>query len=173
MYLKVLGSVLIIAATSGIGYWYSHEFQKHLNELQYLRQMFIMIYGEIRYTQESFGEVFSHLERQLKEPYAEWFRNMAENIQDRSRTSFSELWSEAIDLCLGISHLKKEDLAELKDLGAQMGYLDADTQLGVLKLYTEKLEIRIQTIRTGLASKKRLCNCLGIMSGIFIAIILV
>lgn len=173
MYLKILGSILIIAATSGIGYWYSREFQKHLNELQYIRQMFIMIYGEIQYTQEAFGEVFTHLGRQLKEPYSCWFQSMAAEIHARRRTSFTELWCEAVDIHLSENHLKKEDLCELKDLGSQMGYLDTDTQLGVIKLYTGKLEVRIETARAGLAAKKRLCNCLGIMSGIFIAIILV
>jgi len=173
MYLKIVGSIMIIVSTSAIGYWYSMELQKHLNDLQYIRQLFLMIYGEIHYTQEAFGEVFSHLGRQLREPYAAWLENMTTEIRDRRRASFTELWCESIDTFLSVSNLKKEDLSELKDLGTQMGYLDTDTQLGVLKLYTEKLDLRIQTIRGGLAPKKRLCNCLGIMSGIFIAIILV
>ena len=173
MYLKIIGSILIIASTSAIGYWYSTGFQRHLNELQYLRQMLIMIYGEIQYTQEPLGEVFSHLGRRLKSPYMEWFRYMTEAISDRSRVSFSELWQTSVDLHLAGQDLKSKDLEELKDLGTQMGYLDTETQLNVLRLYIEKLEVNIQTVREGLASKKRLSNCLGVMSGIFIAIILV
>lgn len=83
------------------------------------------------------------------------------------------MWTESIDRCLIKSQLKNKDKEELKAIGMQMGYLDEQMQLGTIDLYLEQLSFVIQKTREELVMKKRLCNCLGVMGGIFLVIILI
>ena len=83
------------------------------------------------------------------------------------------MWTESIDRCLIKSQLKNKDKEELKAIGKQMGYLDEQMQLGTIDLYLEQLSFVIQKTREELVMKKRLCNCLGVMGGIFLVIILI
>ena len=170
--MKIVGSILIVLSTSAIGHWYSIDFQKRVDELQYLRQMFRMICGEIQYTQTPLSEVFRHVGRRAKDPYQKWFSYLAEEIDHRRNVTFNDIWNISIDMYLGNQGFLRVDITELKEMGTQMGCLDTKTQIGVLNLYTERLELSIQKIREGLAAKRRLSNCLGVMSGIFIAVIL-
>ena len=75
--------------------------------------------------------------------------------------------------CLIKSQLKSKDREELKAIGMQMGYLDEQMQLGTIDLYLEQLSFVIEKAREELVMKKRLCNCLGVMGGIFLVIILI
>ena len=98
---------------------------------------------------------------------------MAEQIEEKAGATFFELWTESIDRCLIKSQLKNKDKEELKAIGMQMGYLDEQMQLGTIDLYLEQLSFVIQKTREELVMKKRLCNCLGVMGGIFLVIILI
>lgn len=172
MLLKIIGCLLIVVSTSSIGYWYSMDFQKHADELQYLKRIFRMISSEIQYTQAPLSEVFYHVGRRMKSPYQEWFLYLAEEIDCRRSVTFDELWKNSICMHLGGQRFSTHDMEELKELGSQIGLKDTQTQLGVFELYIERLELKIQKMREGLGNKKRLSNCLGVMSGIFIAVIL-
>ena len=98
---------------------------------------------------------------------------LAEQIEEKAGATFFELWTESIDRCLIKSQLKNKDKEELKAIGMQMGYLDEQMQLGTIDLYLEQLSFVIQKTREELVMKKRLCNCLGVMGGIFLVIILI
>ena len=93
-------------------------------------------------------------------------------LEGRVSLSFSELWDLAIENNLGETALRKGDLDQLKVLGANMGYLDEEMQLNTLQLYLDQLDCEIQSAGEGLAEKRRLCNCLGVMGGILIVIVL-
>ena len=54
-----------------------------------------------------------------------------------------------------------------------MGYLDEEMQIGTIDLYVEQLEREIQCLQKEFAVEKRLCHCLGILGGIFLAVILI
>ena len=103
----------------------------------------------------------------------EWLLYLARQIEEKAGATFFQLWTESIDQCLIKSQLKSKDKEELKAIGMQMGYLDEQMQLGTIDLYLEQLSFVIEKAREELVMKKRLCNCLGVMGGIFLVIILI
>ena len=50
--------------------------------------------------------------------------------------------------------------------------LDLTLQLRVLELYQEQLGLGIEEVREGMKTKVRLCHCLGVMSGLFVSVLL-
>lgn len=173
MYLKVAGSVLIILATTLTGYGLGLEQQRLLEEQRYLRQIVFLIRGEIRYAKTPLAEVFGHVGHRIKEPYQSWFLSLEKELRGRSGSTFQELWEQTMKAHLVCPPLKQEDLEQLCALGQSLGYLDTQMQLHTLDLYLERLELAAEHTKDGLTARKRLYNYLGVMSGIFIAVVLI
>lgn len=168
---KIIGSVLIFLASTGIGMAKATELQQYVKELESLRQLFLMLQSEISYTKATLGEAFLHMARKQNGILKIWLIKLSEALEEKSGMSFSELWNASIVDSFQKSHLKKEDMQELMNLGMQMGYLDENMQLGVINLYLEQLELTIQRTREELLPKKRLYHSLGVMGGIFLIIL--
>lgn len=47
------------------------------------------------------------------------------------------------------------------------------TKEEIRELYVERLELEIEKVRESLSAKKRIGNCLGVMGGIFLIVILI
>ena len=170
---KVLGAVLVIAASAGIGYMTGLDYQKYLEELRYLRMMILQIKGEISYTRGALSEVCERTADRVKEPYSSWLRHMRDALNERSEQSFAGIWTSCIESDLKNTRLTREDIEELKQMGISLGYLDVSMQLGMLQLYLERLELKIHQIQGEVVSKRKVWNCLGGLGGIFLTIMLV
>lgn len=64
---KIIGAILIILASGGIGVTKGLELQKYLRELELLKQLFWMLKREIQYTKAPFRKRFLTLEGAWKE----------------------------------------------------------------------------------------------------------
>ena len=105
---KIIGAILIILASGGIGVTKGLELQKYLRELELLKQLFWMLKREIQYTKAPFSEAFSHIGRRMEGAQGEWLLYLAEQIEEKAGATFFELWTESIDRCLIKSQLKKQ-----------------------------------------------------------------
>lgn len=170
---KIIGCILIITACTGIGYLKGVDLQKHLTEIQTLRQLFFMMKSEIKYTKAPLGEAFWHIGRRLDGAYAKWMMELSKRLEQKSGSRFADLWNDSIVEYLNDTYLSREDLQKLKSLGGHMGYLDEEMQIGTINLFLEQLETEIEKIRENIAAKRKLCNCLGVMGGIFLAVVLI
>lgn len=170
---KVIGSVLILLASTAIGIAKGRDLQRYLGELESLKQLFLMLKSEIKYTKAPLGEAFSRIGRKRKDFFGEWMISLAGELEERAGITFFELWKKSIENVFQKSCLKEADIAQLKSMGMNMGCLDEEMQLGTIDLYMEQLEITICRRREELQAKKRLCNCLGVMGGIFLVILFI
>lgn len=169
---RVVGMILILVASGGIGVAKGMDIQKYLKELEQLKQIFWMLRREIQYTKTPFPEAFANIGRRAGEPFGEWLILLSKKLEERAGMTFFQLWTDSIDSCLKKTKLKQDDKELLNEMGMQMGYLDEKMQLGTIDFYLEQLDFVIRKTRAEAATKKRLYNCLGVMGGIFLVIIL-
>ena len=169
---KLIGSVLIITATAGAGYIYGAELKKYLEKIQYLRYIAGLLKGEIEYTGAPLSEIFFSVSERVKEPYKTWLRQTAVRTQSRDESGFSRIWNKCADHYLKELNLKKEHLLMVKEPGTFLGQLDRETFRRSMQLYLNRMDLEIEKLREGLASKKKISGWLGIMSGIFLVVIL-
>lgn len=170
---KIIGSILIVAASSGIGILKGMELQGHLKDLQCLKRMILMLRSEIKYTKAPLGEAFFRIGRRIKGSFGTWLLALAEQLEKKEGGTFGQLWEQSVEGGLSETKLKKTDLGQLKAFGMNMGYLDEEMQLGTIDLYLEQLNEEIKRTRESLGTKKRLCSCLGVMGGIFLVIVFI
>lgn len=166
--LRFIGGILIITATTGAGILYGMELQEYLEKLLYIRHIIYMIKGELEYSSAPLSEVFGRISARVREPYRQWLGAMEKQVENREEDAFLKIWMRSVDKYLKELHLKSEHSIQLKELGTYLGQTDGASESRNLQLYLGRLELEIEKVREGMASKKRIGNCLGVMGGIFL-----
>ena len=171
--LRFIGGILIITATTGAGILYGMELQEYLEKLLYIRHIIYMIKGELEYSSAPLSEVFGRISARVREPYRQWLGAMEKQVENREEDAFLKIWMRSVDKYLKELHLKSEHSIQLKELGTYLGQTDGASESRNLQLYLGRLELEFEKVREGLASKKRIGNCLGVMGGIFLVVLLI
>lgn len=162
---KWIGYILIIVACSGIGFSKSRELQCHLNELEEVKKLFCLLKSELQYTRAPFAELFEKVGRKMEEPFKTWLLKLALRLKQKEVGSFWEIWCLSIAEDLQNSRLKEDELEELKHVGKSLEYMES------LDLYIEQMEYKINNTREVYRSKRKLCQSMGVMGGIFLVIL--
>lgn len=163
---KWIGSILIIGACSGIGFTKSKELQNHLSELEEIKKLFYLLRSELQYTRAPFAEVFEKIATKVKSPYKEWLISTGQKLSKKTQGSFWEIWCQSITEDLKESKLKEDEIEELITVGKNLEYIES------LNLFIEQIEYRVKNTREIYRSKRKLCQSMGIMGGIFLVILL-
>ena len=82
---KLIGVVLIVASSTGMGYLKGVNLSKNLMEMQEIRRIFLMLRSEVAYTKSPFGEAFYRIAERTYGKYKEWLFF--------GRKSESKIWS--------------------------------------------------------------------------------
>lgn len=169
-YIKILlmFSAVAIGTMSGIykGNCIMHQYR----ELLYLKKTVLLIHGEIRYNCGAVGEVFLNVSKRVKEPYGTAFMSLSNELEKHSGREFSDMWNTYVIENISEVGLDEQDVERLRELGENIGYLDIKMQLNYLDFYIEKLNDRINDVKTGLEGNVKLCRTLGVMGGLLAAI---
>lgn len=189
IWLRLVGCLMVVAGTSGYGIWLSRQYGQRLSELEQLRQMIVLLKGQILYANAPLHEAFETVGRRTEGRLAELFVRVAERIGEQEGETFCSIWKQEVE-ALGTETgrpdseaggvwrepglaLTKEDRQSLAALGEHLGFLDRDMQERNLLLYLEQLDLGIGQMREHRQDRCRLYTSLGVMSGLFLAILLV
>ncbi len=169
---RFIGGVLILTATAGAGYVYGMELKNYLETMRYLRYVISLIKGEIAYSGAPLQEIFSGVAKRIRQPYRSWLEETARELENREESAFARTWNKCVDRYLKPLHLKYDHLILLKEPGTFLANLERDTLDRTLQMYLNRMDLEIEKLREGLAGKIRVGGCLGVMSGIFLIVIL-
>lgn len=170
--LKLIGSILIVIATTGFGFSAGRDLKIRLDNLRYIKKLMLMLRGEIKYLKAPLGEAFYNVAKRAKEPFNLFFSKIAKEIESLECESFYIIWCKYIDEELTKIRLNKRDCQTLKRVGEHLGYMDKELQLGMIDLYIEQLEEEIKLTQESIKEKTRVYNCLGVSMGLFAVLIL-
>ncbi len=171
--MKTIGGMLVILATSMWGHNAAEREKNHYGQLQYLQKLLYLLRSEILYARSCLGEAFYQIGQRAKSPYREWLLRLCIRMEEKEEGIFAGMWEESIKSCLKDSGLPKKELLRLAAFGNQLGIVDAQMQVKALDLYLEEIRISMEEMRNEMRTKIRLCHCLGVMSGIFITVLLI
>lgn len=171
--MKLAGSVLVIAAASLLGIRAAMDLDRSYDEMKYIRQLLYMLESEIRYSKAFLTEAFLSLAGTVKEPYHTWLRKLCGQMEDRDGGTFDILWENTVRECLSDLQIPKREMDRLADLGRYLGTADTQVQIKHIELLDEQLDLAMKEMREELRGKKKLYRCLGVMGGLFLAILLI
>ncbi len=148
----------------------SKQLDMRVKLLQLIRQMLEDISIQLRFKASTVYEILEYLDN--NQVYSQLgFLHTANSNKD-SFKSFGEIWSESIDgwVC---SPLKKEDFSLLNSIGSSLGTSDIEGQLSSLELFKEKAKMYFESAASEHDKKSKLYRSLGVLSGIFVSVMIV
>ncbi len=170
--LKIAGSILIVLASVLYGWKIQQELQEHVRQLIGMKEMFLMLWGEISYARTPLKEAFLQIASQNKEPFSSFLAAAARGL-DENEESVGCFWNALVERERDRFLFDEEECGVLKRAGENFGYLDGQMQLRNLELYIEQTEVLIQKAQEELQDKKKLSGVLSVMCGLFLIILLV
>ena len=171
--MKTAGAVLVIAAGTMAGFCRSREDRRHIKDIEALKTLFCMMKGEMSYSRLPLREICARMSFVTESPYSDWLLLLEVELEERGERMLSEIWRKTAQESLKGTALSEKEKEELYSLGSQIGRTDALTQADLLEMYTQRLEEYRKGYTEAVGEKIKICNCLGVASGIVIAILLI
>lgn len=168
MLFKLLGIVFLVTATSLTGLNFSLYLKNRRAKLELIKRMIDDMSNLIRYRALTVKEIISELS--LSPSYSNLiFLNYAsQNIQNS--IPFSEIWEKSVEKDFSLKNCEK---SELISLGYAIGSTDIEGQISTLNSFKEKFLHLISQADDDYKQKGKLYRSLGVLSGIFISVIIV
>ena len=170
--MKMAGALLIIGMTSIWGILKAENTKRQLENMKELQRIISMIQSEIRYSKAFLGEIFENIGQGVREPFRSWLLEMSRQTNSFTGKSLGDIWQSSVEINLDALGFPVYIFESLKQLGNQLGYADVQVQMRLLDLYQEHLERTIREMHDQVQTKVRLYHCLGVMSGLFVAVLL-
>lgn len=169
--MKLAGSFLVIAVSLLYGWKVKEELKAHVDQLIGMKEMMLMLQGEISYAKTPLKEAFWQMASQGKEPFSSFLKKAAEEM-DGNEEGIAKFWSRLVEEAEKFS-LTREERELLKRVGENFGYLDTQMQLKNLELYIGQTEALIQKAQEELGDRQRIAGALSLMCGLFLVILLI
>lgn len=173
MALKIAGAVMVIISFSGLGFWSAGRRILCRKQMLELKRLLIILRDEIRFAHTPLPEALKRLGEKASPPFSDIFKEMGESLSFNETDSFYNVWTTGVHRLFERSRIKWEDLEGLDMLGKNLGSMDFTAQLNRIDVYLQELEDRIKRVQEENREKVKLYRLLGVLSGIFLTILLV
>ena len=170
--LKIMGTVLVIFACSALGYKKSAGISERLFLLREIEKTLLFLMGEITYRKETLPEAMLRVSGKVQEPLCCFLEETAKMAQKYQGERFACIFRENAEKYLKEWNVTQKDFEEFVQLGEYLGYLYMDVQKNTLEWYLQQLKTEIDALTEEMPVKKKLYQSLGVLSGIFLAILL-
>ena len=96
MYLKMVGCLGIVAATSGYGYSRGMEYQRQITDTGELQRVIRQLAREMEYTYAPLAQVCASVSRRCSQNYRIWLEHLAKELEMPSR-SLAIIWERCCE----------------------------------------------------------------------------
>lgn len=170
--LKVIGAIIILGATTWIGF----EIAKHLShrpkQIQQFRHSLEILEAEIMYGHTPLGTAAKKIALQVSEPIASHFQFFADELKNDEATVKGS-WEKSLQRIWTLTVLKQNEYEILLQFGENLGRHDRATEQKQIMLTLSHLEREEERARDIQERYGKMVKSLGVLSGMLIIILLV
>lgn len=168
-------AVLLAASLAcvGIGFAKSAALSAHVKDLETLQKIIQYLRGEIVTAASPLPDAFWETGRRMRDPYRDFLQDISEDMRRPDGKTRRRFWKRIRQSHLADTRLTKEEKEELQEAGCALAPGTAPCRRRIWTGMRHCLVQRIAELQKGLPERKRLCQSLGIMGGLFLFLILV
>ena len=170
--LKLFGAGLTMFSCFAAGCLICAEMKKRIHILEELRRMTVMLSAEIGYANTMLDEAFGSIAKRVSPPLSDFLVHVQEKMQKGEEANLGVIFEKQLEMDLKGTALKESDLASLRTLGGQLGYLDVAMQKKTLDYYLEQVSDACVQAKKEYREKEKMFRCLGFGAGAFLVILL-
>jgi stage III sporulation protein AB len=170
MYLKIIGLIAIFIGCTLCGMMMSMKLTKRVRQIESFICAVGLIATEIRYFASPVEAIMEKLDQIEDYKQLKVFEICKANLKNTNR--FSQAWESAIKESEKSLALQSADYESLLWFGRALGTTDVEGQLANCERCCEQLSQRLIIAREDSGKKGKMYSSLGILAGIFIAVML-
>lgn len=172
MFLALLGAVLIVTATGGLGHVASERYRRRPEQLRDVRSVLQALETQISYSLVPLPGALREAGRVGRYPIDELFLDISRRVMESDGTHPIEMWKAALGEFDGVIYLNEEDKRTLLTLGECLGCSDREDQLKHIRLAVKRLDDSEVLAWEERRKNENLFRLLGVLGGLAVAILL-
>lgn len=137
-----------------------------------LQSCALQLRAQIRHERTPMPEALIRISQGKKGPVGDMFKSISRQMLEYSGVPTEEIWRANISGFLTETAVSEGDMQALNRLGSSIGNLDSRMQDEVLTVYIEELESTIEILGDEIRRKTGFYRMMGVLTGVFITIIL-
>ena len=171
--LKLAATLMLILGGAGTGYARSRELTEREKNLEILLQILFFLKGEIRSGNSPLPHAFREIAGKIEGSFSKILLDAAQEMEDSGGSNLAEILEHCIQKrnFAGAQKNEEEGIEILQTLGRRLGYLDREQQICQIELLEAETEERRRQLREKLPEQKKICQSLGILGGILLAVL--
>ncbi|MDD3279183.1 MAG: stage III sporulation protein AB [Lachnospiraceae bacterium] len=162
---------LLTVCCSMIGFLKAGHEDGRLKDLKIWYRITLLLQSEISYKRTPLPEAFTDIAGKVEEPYRRFLLEVSGEMRQMRDAPLSVIFSENVERYLADTCLNGEERKRLMELGADLGFLDKQMQLDTLESFRLEYRSKIDELQQQLPVKKKLYRSLGVMGGLFLAVL--
>lgn len=170
--IKIIGCVVIVLASSGLGYMLGRRFKSRVKELGQIKTALQMFETEIAYSNTPLPDAFEIIYKKTGSPVNGIFKSMSGKLKEKTHSTVGEAFKCALKEVKDLLSINKDDVEILENFGNSLGCSDMDGQIKNFKMTINQIEIQEKRAEESRSKNERMYKNLGILAGLAIAIIL-
>lgn len=170
--MKWLGALMILTATTMIGFFWSKRLRDRPRQLRQLKVALQAMEAEITYGLTPIMTVSEHLITQLPPPISYIFEIFASKLRQGTST-LQDAWNESLTHVWPKTALKKGELEVMQQFGTTLGKHDRDNQQKQIHLALSHLEREEQDAKELQDKYESMVKSLGFLTGLLIVLVLI
>lgn len=171
--MKVVGAVLVMIASCGIGFLFAGEINKRKQELIEQYNLIRLLLGDIRYMRATLPEAISKAMIRHRGSYSDFLKTVSDILDEAPGICLSEIWKRAVNESLKQSALKELDKQMLKNFGEAISVADRENVMMSFEQYLNELKEVIDGVSRVAGTKAKLYRSLGVLTGVFIVVLFI
>mgnify|MGYP003002064365 CR=1 FL=1 len=154
-----------------MGYSLGDDYVERVNCLEAVKKALILLRGEIKHNNSSICEALENIG--VSNCHVMSFIRRVIKEYKYKQSSLWEAWKRGItDSFAKSSQLKKEEIKIIEDFGRNLGITDRETQMKNIDECIAEIDTLIGALKNEKKEKCKLYKVLGVLSGMFISIML-
>ena len=171
-YLKIIGSMIVVVASTGLGMYMSNICSLEIKQLKEFKKIIMHLKGEISYGNTSLPDAIKVIAKKEDGVFKDFLNGLDIELNTLQGVRFRCIWEKAVEDTLNKTCISLKNREMIKGLGRELGYMDKHTQLGCLDVFLYEIDEEIKDKMLAVKDKVRIYNVTGVLFGVFVVIIL-
>lgn len=171
--LKIIGSLIVIFATSIMGFYFANVFTERVKQLRELQYALNILETEIVYTSTPLYEALKNVSERSDGSIKNLFLVMSRQLIEKNNQGVLYAFKEAEKLLKTEIFFDKEELEIMYSFMSSLGNSDIEGQKKNFNITIKKLEAFEKKAEEKRTKNERLYRYLGVSAGMLIVILLV
>lgn len=171
--IKLVASAVILCSCAALGIFFASGFQKRVKQLTELENAFMQLEFDVDFLNITLDESFEKIAKNSVGGIKEVFLYVSDRLKKNRCCDLSKIWKRALERSKYDLFLSDTDKEILIDFSKTLGSGNREKEKNNIKMGLMRLKIAKDEAQNAAASNTKMYRGLGLLTGIFIIIVLV